>query len=155
MSTDSPQFIDYQHGYMSMSMGTSDLHHHPDFARVWGARLSDDQTQLTLLLPKAVGTRAMANLEVNKRIAVNIADVSNFITQQFKGEVIEIREATSEEIAIAKESRDKTVPILSQFFGELGANWGRFKLHPSWTIVISVKEVYNQTPGKMAGMKIL
>ncbi|MEQ8469828.1 MAG: hypothetical protein RIC35_01505 [Marinoscillum sp.] len=150
------EFVDHKSGKMSMSMGTCDLEKNPTFSRVWGVHFSDaSRAFLKVILPEKISQKPLAHLAINKNVSITVGDMIQFKTNQYKGVVEAIEQSTPEEIAIAKESRDNSTDTLVQFFGEVGNNWSKYTMDSGLTLTIKITEVYDQTPGKMAGVRLL
>jgi len=150
------ELVEHFNGPMSTSIGTCNLDGIPNFARVWGVQIDDERKKMTIFLPEVVGKVAIVNLKENPKIAYNIADMANFQTRQYKGTVIEIRTATHEEFEIADEMCKNGLVPVGEFFGVDQANaWKNYIKTPLFAITFEVEEIYNQTPGKFAGTRLI
>lgn len=128
----------------------------PNYARAFGLSAVEGGSSITVLVPKVNGTIAEENLRTNPNIALNVANLTNYKTRQFKGRKIEMREASVEEFEIMKALRKVAAEPLGQFFGPgLADSWDRSVIWPAWAITMTVESIYDQTPGKMAGVKLL
>ena len=150
------ELIEHFNGPMSTSIGTCNLEGVPNFARTWGVVVDDERKKMTIFLPEVVGEVAIENLKENPKIAYNIADMANFQTRQYKGTVTEIRTATNEEFEIANEMCENGLVPVGEFYGEEQANaWNNYIKTPLFAITFEVEEIYNQTPGKFAGARLV
>ena len=150
------ELIEHFNGPMSTSIGTCNLEGVPNFARTWGVVVDDERKKMTIFLPEVVGKVAIVNLKENPKIAYNIADMANFQTRQYKGTVTEIRMATDKEFEIANEMCENGLVPVSEFYGDEQANsWNSYIKTPLFAITFEVEEIYNQTPGKFAGVRLI
>jgi len=138
----------------STAIGTCDKDMNPHFTRVFGLQMGDAPDELKIVVPQVTAATCLAQLREHNRIALSCNQVDNF-TVQYKGEVINIRESTPEENALAERAKQHILDILIAEMGnELAEHFNGFIVSPGYTLTMKVREMYNQTPGKSAGQKI-
>ena len=127
----------------------------PEASRAWGltVRTDADPPEIRLLVPEA-STRARENLEATGRIAVTATDVETLRSAQVKGRVVRFEPATAADarahersfaaLSDALHRTDGTDPVLLQ----------NMKPGPLTAVIAIVEEVYDQTPGPAAGVRL-
>jgi hypothetical protein len=127
----------------------------PEASRGWGltVRTDADPPEIRLLVP-AAATRARENLEATGRIAVTVTDVETLRSAQVKGRVTRFEPATAADarahersfaaLSDALHRVDATDPVLFQ----------KMKPGELTVVVATAEEVYDQTPGPAAGVRL-
>lgn len=142
-------------GPLSISIATRNAELRPHFARGFGIRLNDDQTQLTVMVPKAVAKECLDDIEDNGLIATTVAHMSSFRTRQFKGKVKQIADCSDEDYELMKRIREAGSETSRLFFSpEAGDGWGKYLLKPGVAITFELSELFEQSPGAKAGEKL-
>jgi hypothetical protein len=122
----------------------------PEIGRGWGIRMSAERDHATVCLPAPDGSRMRANLEQNGAIAVTCSLPTSYRTIQLKGETVDLRAPSSEQLDAVDAHADAFAREAEQF--GLPARLARKLLEPELTAVtFSVRELYDQTPGPNAG----
>jgi hypothetical protein len=119
---------------------------------VMGVRASADRRQLLLNVPGPYAVSLRANAADNGQIAVGCSEAETHRTYQFKGRVVDVRDANAEDLA----SRDGWVAAMKP--GLLAHGWTGLadvleyvKAAPLVTVTMTVEQVFDQTPGPGAG----
>ncbi|PJZ55337.1 hypothetical protein [Leptospira adleri] len=142
-------------GPLSISIATRNAELRPHFARGFGVRLNEDQTHLTVMVPKAVAKDCLDDIENNRLIATTVAHMSSFKTRQFKGTVKRIADCSEEDYELMKGIRDAGSETSRLFFGsDAGVGWGKYRLKPGIAITFELSELFEQSPGAKAGEKL-
>lgn len=125
----------------------------PESQRVAGIRVWPGACRLTVMLPRATGEIAVANLRENPRIAITMSQIPTHRTVQVKGNVLAVREADDEDRALierwAAGFRASIAIIGVPEVVTQGLN-----LWPAWAVDVDIVNVFAQTPGPIAGVKM-
>jgi hypothetical protein len=122
----------------------------PEIARGWGIRISDDRSEATLCIEAAEGSPMRANLERNGALAVTCSLPTSYRTIQLKGEASDVRAPTPEQLADVARHADAFAREAEQVGLPLGT--AQRLVDPGLAAVtLSVRELYDQTPGPNAG----
>lgn len=142
-------------GPLSISIATRDSDRRPHFARAFGVRLSEDQKQMTVLLPQAAASQCLQDIQENRQIATTVAHMSSFQTRQFKGKVTGIQNCTESDYELMHSVREAGGETSSLFFGpKAGEGWRKYILKPAFAITFELNELFDQSPGAKAGEKL-
>jgi general stress protein 26 len=129
---------------------TCDGEGNPEPARVMGTRVREDGRALTLYFPTDQSGRTLANLEKTRQIAVFFATQTSYRAVQVKGEVVAIRPSRAADRKAQEAYKQKFIE-LAVAVGVPHALVSRLAYWPSIAVDISVREIYEQTPGPKAG----
>jgi hypothetical protein len=124
-------------------------------ARGWGliVRAQADPPEIRLLLPVA-SARTRENLEATGRIAVTVTDVATLRSAQVKGRVARFEPATDADARAHERSFAALAEALHRVDGTDPAVFQRMKPGPLTAVVATLEEVYDQTPGPAAGVRL-
>lgn len=135
---------------VSVQVGTRDASLVPEAVRGVGVRVDPDRAGLVLFVPRATGTRTVANVADNGRIAICFARIADHRTIQVKGSAGPVAAASPEDR-----------PFVDRYRGELARNLAEFGLPtrlgfriaswPCHSIRVAVESIWIQTPGPGAG----
>ncbi|MBM9578738.1 hypothetical protein JWG45_16455 [Leptospira sp. 201903070] len=142
-------------GPLSISVATRNADLKPHFARAFGVRLNEEQTRMTVLVPKVVVESCLNDIQDNGWIATTVAHMSSFKTRQFKGRVQQIDECSDEDYDLMQKIREAGSETSRMFFGpNAGEGWGKYILKPAVAITFELSELFEQSPGAKAGEKL-
>src|SRR5262245_47156477 len=137
--------VSFLAGAISMMAATRNAALEPHATRACGLRvLSRDR--FAVMLPRATSAQAIANLEQNGQIAVNVSCPSNYRSFQLKGRCLGVAEASEDDVLLCEQQLrafgDACAP-----FGQSRAQVRNLWLFDSWRVEVQVTSVFAQTPG--------
>ncbi len=144
------QFIDGPHG---MNIGTRDAGLNPEYARVLGTRVVDDQHIHVFFDGKSSG-RTFPNLENNRLLALVLVSVENFESYQLKGISLSWRESNAEELQWI----DAYLKNINVLLNKMGMPENAIYNYPHVsmvTLLMEVEEIFEQTPKAGTGKKVI
>ena len=147
ISADTAAFLE---SGLSVLVGTRDARFQPECVRAVGVRVEAGGAELTVFVPAATGTRTVANLRENGRIAVFLGRATDHASLQVKGTVLAVAEATPGDRAAV----DRYRAALAEQLGPVGVppRWILRMSHwPAHAVRLRVEQVFRQTPGPGAG----
>ena len=148
-----PEMKSYISGINGMGIGTVDNNLMPEFQRVLGAVAIDDE-RIKILIDEPTAGKTFQNLSQNGKLSLIMVSMTNMESFQFKGQCSQWSQSTEEDMRIFDHYM-KEFDILAQAFG-FGPNMVYNYPHSSMsTLIVEVKEVYEQTPRTGTGRKIL
>jgi hypothetical protein len=134
-------------------VASRDARMRPSLQRGWAPAISEDGCEVTVCVPAAPGSRMRDNLESNGAVAITCSRPTTYQTVQVKGEVVAIREPTTEQRAAAEAHAD----AFSREVEDLGLprDTGR-RLFESDLVAVTIAAavLYDQTPGPRAGARL-
>ena len=123
----------------------------PECVRGVGVRVWPGACRLTVLIPTATGTRSLANVRENPRLALTLSHMPTHRTVQIKGAVFAIRDGGAEERALATRDRERFAEQLAF----VGVGQGpRLGIWPCAAVDVEIATVFDQTPGPVAGKRM-
>ena len=125
----------------------------PESQRAAGVRVWPCACKLTVLLPKATGAIAIANLRENPRLAVTMSQIQTYRTVQVKGTVFAVRDADDEDRALMERWAAGFRASIAWVGVPEGLTRG-LNLWPAWAVDMDIVHVFAQTPGPVAGVKM-
>jgi hypothetical protein len=135
----------------AMGMGTRDAELKPEYSRVLGGQIIDDE-HFMFFLDKASNSKALNNLEDNKMISLVLL-ANTFQCYQLKGRCSQSHESTSEEV----QALNKYMDVFNVYATGMGFRDGLVYNYPHstpWTVTMRVEEIFEQTPKAGTGNKI-
>ena len=147
------EIVELVQGGVSLLTGTCGDDLVPECVRGVGLRVWPGACQLTVLIPQATGAQTIANLRQNGRLAVTVAQIPTHRSLQVKGKVRAIREGDAQD----RELSDRYLPSFRAALAHIGipegvtqgiTNW------PLWAVDLEIEQVFAQTPGPVAGVKM-
>lgn len=149
------ELITFFKGPVISGLATVNSSGQPFFTRSLLVEGKENEAFLDVFIPEVMSSRPLEDIKSNDRIALVLADVTNFKANQFKGKVEDVIPATSAEISRMQQGLNELSPILGNFFGPgAAAGWNRYIIDPSVKISFRVEEIYEQTPGPGTGGRI-
>lgn len=145
--------VEILEGGVSILVGTCDSEMRPDVARGVGASISRDRTELTVYLHEVWGARALSNLRAHGEIAVGFSRPLDAFAMQLKGRCTRF---------LSPGEGDRSVVDRYQAtYGEQLYMTGfprsitrRFVFWPAVGVVLTVRDIFVQTPGPDAGKRL-
>lgn len=135
---------------VTVVVGTRDERLRPAVARAWGPELSDDGSRLTICIEAPAGSPTRANLAAGSPVAATLTRPSTYSSVQLKGAVAQRRAPLADEL-------ERVAAHVDRFAVE-GAAVGiapdlsrRLAGAALLTIVVTIEQRYDQTPGGGAG----
>lgn len=132
---------------VGLLLGTSDARGVPLGDRAWGIRTSDRGLRVVV---GADDSRLLDNIE-GRIVAVTGADVREFRSVQLKGRAIALEEPDEDDIAAADQQSLAFLTGIEETDGTPYALTSRILPRRMMTVVVDVREGFDQTPGPTAG----
>ena len=133
-------------------MGTRDTNLKPDFCRVLGVQVVD-QDHLRFFMDKKSNPTSFKNLQPSAPIALTTTRADNFESYQFKGKFVKLTECSDED--------NQTIQAYLHGFNDavvaLGLQDGLVYNYPhsnTYALEMEVKEIFEQTPKPGTGNKL-
>jgi hypothetical protein len=134
-----------------MAMGTRDASLKPDYARVLGMKVVDDE-HLRFFFDKGSNLKSIRNLEDNKAISLVLAKMS-FECYQFKGTCVSLKKGTEEEVVIVEKYMVDFNDVVVSIGVEDGVVYN-FPRASMYSVLMEVQEIFDQTPKRGTGNKV-
>jgi hypothetical protein len=127
----------------------------PELARLLGCQVETDKEHITFYLPSQLGEKVLHNFTLTDKLSFLLAIVLTNESYQIKGTYLWHRPCTPTELLYQEAyMRDFSTAIEQQGFSR--ANVYRAYFHqPTVAVRMQVKELFEQTPKKGTGEKIL
>lgn len=137
-------------GGTSVLVGSADANAVPACCR--GIAVSTDGTlaRATVYVPVATSRDVIANAATTKKLAVMITRVVEHVGVQLKGTVEAIRMAADDEGPFVRRRLQEFAEVLDEI-GLPRRVFLSINHWPAFAVEIAVEEIYDQTPGPMAG----
>jgi hypothetical protein len=136
--------------------GTRDRDLVPHAHRVTGWHIGQDHASLTALVPGAFTDGLLDSLEDNGRFALTIEQYPSHETYQFKGRYAGWRPVQPADLEPVRAARRRFVHDMRTFFAEAPeALIAGYQPDPALAVQLRVEEIYLQTPGPGAGMRLV
>jgi hypothetical protein len=149
-----PETTAFLEGGCSLIVGTVAADGAPTAARGWGLTVLDRSAAECRLVLDLRAVRTRADLAATGVIAVTAADVPTLRSIQLKGEVLGTEPAVEAD-------RTRAVEFADAFFGDINRTDGTDlevlrRMFPAdfFVCVVRFSEIYDQTPGPVAGAAI-
>ena len=124
--------------------------------RVCGWRVAADGRTVTALVPEQFTPRLVESLEENGQFALTVEEFPSHETYQFKGRYLRHRPAQPEDVEIVDRIRGRFVKSLKPIFADAPEDVLRaFVAKPDLAVDFEVLEIYLQTPGPGAGVRLV
>lgn len=136
--------------------GTRDRDLVPHGHRVSAWAIGPDKRTLVVLVPAISRPHLIESLEQNGQFAVTVEEYPAHETYQFKGRYLRHREAGPEDASVTDRTRERFLKSVLPLFGDVAAVPVRaFVQPPSLVVEFEVQEIYIQTPGPGAGVRLV
>jgi hypothetical protein len=135
-----PAVVEFIHGGVAVGVATRDDDLRPEFARGWGPQVSADARSLSLCVAAPEGSRVRANLEQNGALAVGFSPPTIARAVQVKGVAAVVGEPDAADL----ERVGAPAELSRRMFVGTGLV----------SVVFSIDEVFDQTPGPTAGRRL-
>jgi hypothetical protein len=139
---------------VSVTVATRDDRLRPEVVRAWGPAVTAGGSLLTLCVPAPAGSRTRLNLAANGEVAVLFVSAVDYRALQVKGRTVSVCEPTPEQLGLIEEH----VLAFAGNTRRLGVELSQIRnfVQPvaHLAVTVSVREVYEQTPGPDAGMPL-
>ncbi len=145
--------VTFFHGGQSLLMGTCSPDLVPESVRAAGLRVLPGACHLTVLMPKATGEIALANLRANGRLAVTVSELETHRTVQVKGRTLDIRDGDDADRELAIRYGAAFRAALA-YVGIPEVVSRGLTVWPAWAIDLEIAQVFVQTPGPVAGVRM-
>jgi len=148
------------HDFMSakcfaIMMGSRNADLQPSMQRAFGVMLSDDGSNISAFLPKALSNKVLVNLNTNGRAAITVGNPNTHQTLQFKGQYISSHDSTEADMQEVYQNLGGFGEFVGNVFGEEALNYMKnFNIFPMITVTFKVEDIFDQTPRPGTGQKI-
>jgi hypothetical protein len=134
---------------VAIIVGTCDGDLVPEIVRAFAAQVNGQGAVIQLFVGKAAAAQTLANLLVNRRMAVTFCSPTNYRTVQLKGWFRHIEDARPEDKAIIDRYQEAFVTTVAAYgLNEVIRNiWGADPIRLSF----EPESIFDQTPGPGAG----
>jgi hypothetical protein len=142
--------VDFLQSGISILVGTRDAVLQPATLRAMGASVGRSRSALTVYVPEATGAQTIANLRDNGRIAVAFSRSIDHRSIQVKGRCTTIRQSGEDDRGV----QARYLALLAESLSLIGfqrSHIERASYWPSFAVEVEVTELYEQTPGPLAG----
>jgi hypothetical protein len=136
--------------------GTRDRQLAPHGHRVCGWRVGADGRTLTALVPEPFTAHLVESLEENGQFALTIEEFPSHETYQFKGRYLRHRQPQDEDVEVVNRIRERFVKNVRPIYADAPEHALRAFIQTAHVAVeFEVLEVYLQTPGPGAGVRLV
>jgi hypothetical protein len=144
-----------QHANLSFA-GTRDRDLVPYGHRVSGWRVGADARTLTALVAEHFTPHLVESLEDNGELALTVEEFPSHETYQFKGRYLGHRPLQDEDLEAVERVRERFRKSVRHLYPDAPEHLLKaFILAPSLAVEFEVREVYVQTPGPGAGVRLV
>jgi hypothetical protein len=123
----------------------------PDSVRCNGVAPSHNLEQLSFYVSHQFSETFRANLTLNPSISMMACSVHTFESYQYKGSFISIRECTEEEVDLQRSYLEEFAKAIVHTGLDGTKFFDAYFFQPSYTITMTVEEIFEQTPRKGTG----
>jgi hypothetical protein len=137
---------------LGMAMATRDANLKPDFCRVLGVQVVD-QDHLRFFIDKKSNPTSVKNLQPSAPIALTTTRADNFESYQFKGKFEKLTECSDQD----KQAVQDYLHGFNEAVIALGLRDGIVYNYPHsnpYALLMEVKEIFEQTPKPGTGNKL-
>jgi hypothetical protein len=127
----------------------------PDIVRLMSARVEPDGTHVLAYVPGPSGSGVLANLAVAPRLTLLVAHIYTYEAYQVKGTYTGHRACTPEEVEYQRAYVDRFAEGLVQQQLPREHIITAYFRQPSFAVRLRVEEVFEQTPRKGTGERIV
>ncbi len=141
-------------GGVAVGVATRDEDLRPAYTRGWGPAVSADGLWLTLCVVAARGSPTRENIEGNGAIAVVFNPPTAGRALQLKGGMVHAREPVAEDLERAGRHLEAFAAEAEQVGAPPGNAQRLFMRRDFLAVTLSIDEVFDQTPGQRAGVRL-
>jgi hypothetical protein len=149
----SDELVEFVESGVSITLGTRDAELRPECLRVMGASVGADRSSVSLYLSQALAARSLSNLADNGLVSAFFSRPVDYRSLQIKGSLQETRPGTDADRALQER-------YLAGFVEQLycvmvpRAVSRRMRIWPSVVVTFTAEELFQQTPGPSAGIRM-
>lgn len=154
-----PELIEHLESDGTLVVGTVDAAGIPEAAYAWDLQVVDaapegDGTPRVRFLVPVLAARTRANLEATGRVAATVTDVVTLRSAQLKGHLVDVdTPSPADERRLARRF-DAVMANIHETDGTAMDVLERFRPGRVFGVTMTVEEVYDQTPGPAAGIRL-
>ena len=126
----------------------------PSIHRASGYSVDPDKETMNGLIPEQFAINIISSLEDNGQFALTIEHIPSHETYQFKGDYIDSRPATPDDLVHYEQLKGRFIADVRSLYGLDEDVTAPFSLEPSIVVRFKVREIFLQTPGPGAGSRI-
>ena len=124
--------------------------------RVSGWQVGADQRTMTILVPDEFLEKLLESLKENGELAITVEEFPSHETYQFKGRYLRHRGVQEDDGEVVERVRRRFVKSLKPMYADAPEDILKsFISPPSLAIEFEVLEIYLQTPGPGAGIRLV
>ncbi len=136
---------------ISIWLGSANAQNVPDTVRATGLTLEENDI-ICCYVSQNDATQLLKNISENKQIGFVASEITNFITYQYKGSVVETYPSSNEEEGIQEKFMDNFCETLTNIFPlPKDKIYNMYLRPPSVTIKFKVEKIFEQSPKKDTG----
>ena len=139
-------------GPSSLIVGTVDETGLPDATKAWGVAVQPDRERMRVILSADDG-QALANARSTGVFALTATDVHTFVSVQVKGRVESVEPESDADRARREQQIEGFKRAVNETDGTPIELLGRIEPCGFVTVVATIEEAFDQTPGPTAGRR--
>ena len=147
------ELVDFVESGVSILVGTRDAQLRPEAVRAVGCTVGKDLRTLSIVLNAATSRRTIANLEAGSPMAVTFNRPIDHRSMQVKGPCLRLRTGTAADDEGARRYLAAFADAL-YLVGVSRATARRVRGVPCMVAELEVRELFEQTPGPVAGNRL-
>lgn len=131
----------------------ADKHFHTQGARSWGSYLCDERETLTIFIQAEAARPVISCLQENPNYALILSKPTNYQSLQIKGKFISSFTASNKDKLLI----ERYISLFTQEITSMGAPFSLMDniiTSPAVGMQLTIDEIYDSTPGKVAGRRI-
>jgi hypothetical protein len=149
-----PNVVEFIHGGVAVGVATRAEDLRPEFARGWGPEVSADGRSVTLCVSAPQGSLMRANLERNGAVAVGFSPPTIARAVQLKGVATVVGEPEAADLERVERHVRSFVAEAERVGAPAHLSQRMFVRTGLVAIRFPIDEVFDQTPGPMAGRRL-
>ena len=118
-------------------------------------RRREDATEVTCFIPSEFRRNLFSSLEDNGQFTLTVEQIGPHETYQFKGDYIDSRPFEEADRSLYEDCRERFVIACLPRFGITEDVLRRFISQPGLAVRFKVREIFVQTPGPSAGIRLV
>jgi len=134
-------------------VGSRDENMMPSLEHCWGFSITNTENVLAFYVVQESFGQMLKNFKDNGRVTLVLFEWPSHRSFQFKGQFLEAREMTPDEVAFQKQFREKPIEVATGM-GYPFELIDRYVRYANLAIEFKVEKVFDQTPGPGAGKAI-